>query len=73
MSQDAALQHALIVELKSAVCRCGKKKASMNSFCYRCFTSLPRQLRTDLYKRVGQGYEESYEKAVEILGPVEAR
>lgn len=56
-----------IEALKSEECFCGKTKKSGNSFCYSCYKSLPNDMQKDLYLRMFQGYEESYDKAVAWL------
>lgn len=54
-------------ELKSEECICGMPKPSGRSFCYHCYKSLPRHMQRALYQRIGDGYEEAYEEAVEWL------
>lgn len=56
-----------IIELKSEECWCGKWKLTGMSFCYKCYSSLPRLIQRSLYNSFGQGYEEAYEEAVEYL------
>ena len=55
-------------ELKSKECFCGRKKKSMFSFCYKCYSALPKDLKRDLYLSIRHGYEDAYDKAVEWLG-----
>ena len=57
-------------ELESEECFCGMPKVSGKSFCYRCFTALPHDMRRELYKRVGDGYEAAYDAAVKYLEEV---
>lgn len=54
-------------ELFSEECFCGKNKKSKMSFCYSCYRSLPRSMQRDLYRRMGDGYEEAYDDAVTWL------
>lgn len=54
-------------ELESEECFCGRAKKSGKSFCYRCFTELPYEMRRALYKRIGDGYEAAYDAAVDYL------
>ena len=54
-------------ELKSEECFCGKTKKSGMSFCYKCYSSLSKDMQRDLYQRIGDGYGEAYDKAVEWL------
>ncbi len=56
-----------ITELKSDECQCGRSKKPGLSFCPRCFYLLPPYMRTDLYQKIGHGYEESYDLAVKFL------
>ena len=65
---DIALQRILIAELKGIECRCGSTKKPMMTFCYHCYSKLPRVARNALYRRIGEGYEASYQVAVEALG-----
>ncbi len=54
-------------ELDSEECQCGRTKKSRMSFCYSCYRSLPRDIQRALYARIGKGYEEAYEEAVDCL------
>ena len=54
-------------ELKSDGCHCGRPKKSGHSFCFKCYRSLPGHMQTDLYQRIGDGYEEAYDAAVNWL------
>jgi len=56
-----------IEELVSEECQCGRTKREGHSLCYRCYSSLPKDLQRDLWLRMGDGYEEAYDKAVEWL------
>jgi hypothetical protein len=38
------------------------------TFCRKCYYRLPQSLRTRLYNRFGEGYEEAYAEAVKRLG-----
>jgi len=53
--------------LMSNECYCGAEKKPKKSFCYRCFKKLRRDLQTDLYSRMGDGYEEAYDAAVKWI------
>lgn len=53
--------------LLSIDCECGRKKKTRQSFCSKCYFSLPRQLQAALYQRVGEGYEEAHAQARTIL------
>ncbi len=54
-------------ELMSNECQCGNGKKPRFSFCYRCYLQLPQTMKNSLYDHVGEGYEESYDAAVEYL------
>jgi len=56
-----------IKELDSEQCLCERSKARGKSFCYRCYKALPRDMQRDLYRRIGEGYEEAFEAAVRYL------
>lgn len=53
--------------LKSNQCVCGNGKHFHNAFCRDCFYKLPTTIRRALYYRLGCGFEEAYELAVEAL------
>lgn len=53
--------------LKSDECQCEKPKKRGMAFCYSCYTQLPNHLKTDLYQRIGNGFEEAYDKALNWL------
>lgn len=57
----------IIAELQGTVCRCGRHKRSGETFCSRCYFRLPPPLRSPLYRRVGDGYDEAYSAAVAYL------
>lgn len=54
-------------ELKSAQCFCERPKKPGRSFCYTCYKTLPKELRTPLFQPIGDGYEAAYEEAVRYL------
>jgi len=54
-------------ELMSEECACGKPKKPRYSFCYRCYSELPRTLKNRLYDYVGDGYEQAYDESIEYL------
>ena len=56
-----------IKELRSSECLCGKGKRYGMSLCYDCYNSLPEEMKQDLWKGIGKGYEEAYEAAVKWL------
>lgn len=62
-----ALEIKLVRELQSKDCRCGAMKKEMQTFCKRCYFSLPPKMRDRLYDRLGEGYEQAYAAAVKFL------
>lgn len=61
------LRRVLIGELMGTTCRCGGPKNRAATFCRLCYYSLVPDLRSDLYKRIGEGYEDAYERACRVL------
>ena len=57
----------LFKELIGGSCRCGKSKRPHETFCRSCYWSLGNLQRKDLYKRMGEGYEEAYAAAAAFL------
>jgi len=57
----------LLKQLVSDTCRCGGLKEPHKSFCQTCYFSLPVSMQRALYARLGRGYREAYESAVEFL------
>jgi hypothetical protein len=62
-----ATRSEMLEELLGLECRCGNTKRSGMSFCRRCFLLLPRKLKHDLYKLMGNGYEGAYRDSVACL------
>jgi hypothetical protein len=54
-------------ELNGEECACGAWKRSMFAFCYTCHRSLPEDMKRELWKRIGDGYEEAYNEAISWL------
>jgi len=48
-------------------CVCGNHKGNRTAFCHKDYFELPYQLRQSLYSRVGQGFEEAYSAARDII------
>jgi len=56
---------ALIASLASDLCpACSRAKRPRNTLCYGCYRSLPQPLRTALYNRVNNGYEQAFNDAM---------
>ena len=49
--------------LKSDECMCGKEKRPNYSFCYKCYSALPKDMKDPLWKKIGSGYEKGFEEA----------
>ena len=54
-------------ELKSNECACGEEKGKNKSFCFSCFKKLPDGIAQDLYLKIGEGYEQAYDAALQHL------
>ena len=51
-------------EFESKQCAvCGQRKRKRQSFCARCYFSLPKNMQQDLWNPFGGGYEEAYSAA----------
>lgn len=62
-------QLAFVESLRGEKCPgCDKPKHPAKSFCLKCYVGLPANIRGDLYKRVGAGYEEAHDAAMKKLG-----
>ena len=48
-------------------CQCEEPKTPPHPFCFDCYSSLPSDFRKALYKPIGNGFEDGYEKTVEYL------
>lgn len=57
----------ILRELAGSVCRCGSEKSRRQTFCRKCYFKLPPSQRNDLYRPIGDGYEEAYGAAIETL------
>ena len=65
---EVAYVRRLAAELESRECpHCSGRKDRQCTFCRRCYYRLPTSLRSPLYKRIGEGYEQAYEAAREFL------
>ena len=57
----------LFYEFNSNQCYCGNKKKPKTTFCYPCYSLLPKDMQWALFKKLGDGYEEAYDQAVKYL------
>lgn len=58
----------ILADLISTRCRCGSPKKPRRSVCVDCWRILSEVEQRALYRKVGQGYEAAYEKAITVLG-----
>jgi hypothetical protein len=57
----------LVKELVSETCRCSSPRKQHQTFCQACYFRLSPAAQKALYARLGKGYREAYEAAVEFL------
>lgn len=67
LSQEKRDKLWYIREFRSNECTCGNTKRPGSAFCYGCFMKLPYTYRMATYQRMGEGYEDAYENAVQWL------
>lgn len=46
---------------------CGDKKQRRKSHCRACYFALPPELRSALYQKFGEGYEEAFRESIDYL------
>jgi hypothetical protein len=61
----------ILQDFLSERCRCGKAKQTRQSFCREHYYELPQALRQRLTRNFGEGYEEAYRDALEVLNLAE--
>lgn len=66
-NEKISMKEALEI-LKSDVCACKNLKQRMQVFCRPCYNKLPYDLKGNLYKKIGAGFEEAVAKANGCLG-----
>ena len=60
---------SLVQSLRSDVClACGKMKKPGQTLCNREYRKLPFRMKAALYDRLGSGYKEAVEAALDHLG-----
>lgn len=57
----------ILTNFSQTKCVCGARKGEMKSFCYNCFLFLPQAIKTNLYNRFYEGYQEAFIEALEYL------
>ena len=57
----------LIRQLAAVECQCSAPTDPRRTFCRKCYYSLPPALRSALYQRLGQGYEQAVDEAEAFL------
>jgi hypothetical protein len=65
--RPADLTKLLLHELDGVQCRCASAKQKGQTFCRKCYYTLPAEMRATLYQRVGKGYEQAYVASVNLL------
>lgn len=69
---DEPTTQDLVRSLMSDVCpTCGGVKRPRNTLCGGCYRKLPEDLKRNLYRRVGHGYEEAVAASLRALGVME--
>lgn len=64
----------ILQSLGGTVCEgCGGKKQPRKSHCRQCYYALPPKIRTALYIKFGDGYEEAFEESLEYLRAKQVR
>lgn len=58
---------AAVTALKSGTCQCGHAKQTGMAFCYACWKKLPANIRSALYRKIGDGFTASYTAAHNFL------
>ncbi len=54
--------------LQSTTCGgCSGPKPSRKSVCGKCYSKLPKNLQSRLYRKIGDGYEEAFDNALTYL------
>lgn len=61
LTKDERLR--ILRELQTKKCFCGAKKAEGQTFCRQDYFKLSPSMRSALYNRFGDGYEEAYTAA----------
>ena len=54
--------------LKNNQCACGSGKQFRAAFCRSCYYKLPTAIRRALYAKLGSGFEQAYDLALDTLG-----
>jgi len=64
----------ILDSLRSVKCEgCGGKKKTAQSHCSKCYFKLSATLRSALYQRFGDGYEEAFEQSLLVLEGLKAK
>ena len=67
--EDAKHRAFLVAELAGMNCPCGGRKQGGRSFCFKCYSRLPRDMRRALFRKIGNGYGQAYQAAYLYLNP----
>ena len=60
----------MLGSLKGYKCVCKANKETMQSFCKKCYYSIPEKIRKKLYRGFGNGYEDAFRECLEHLKTV---
>lgn len=57
-----------LLDLLGTICRgCNGTKPTRMSHCRPCYMLLPQPMRSALYKRIGEGYEQAYTESLAYI------
>lgn len=62
-----AREKQLYAQLASLECFCGNPKEHRRTFCKKCYYRLPPRMRSALYAKLGEGYEQAVDEAEAFL------
>jgi len=64
---ERSLEKQALEELDGKTCYCGAEKKAGQSFCSRCYFSLPKETQRALYRHISEGYAGIYDEAKDWL------
>jgi predicted amidophosphoribosyltransferase len=68
ITKDQITPRLAVSSLASELCpACGGKKKFRQTFCARCYFSLPKAMQRATYARLGSGYQEAIVDALNYL------
>ncbi len=63
----------ILKELQESLCFCGSRKTPRQTFCRKHYALLPANMRSALYSKFGEGYEQAYVAARKHFEPANER